>query len=309
MEIFSTLIQQLIIMFIYMFIGYVLFKTDKLTEEGTKDLGTLLIWLIMPALIINNFCVAYSTKKLFQLILSTVLALLALILSMLISKLVYKKSPVDSFSSTFSNAGFMGIPLVTATLGADAVFYVTGFLALMNVLQQTYGVKILRANGATQYKVSLKNLLLHPLIISPLIGLVIFCSGLGGHLPTVIGTSIDGIASMTSPLAMLVLGTYLAQTNLIEPFTSIPLYKQSIVRLLLIPFITVLVFYFLPVDNTIKLAVTISASAPVATTTSIYAHQHEQDYTYAGQTIALSTLLSVITLPCVVLIANLIYSL
>lgn len=309
MEIFFTLLQQLIIMFIYMFIGYVLFKKNKITDQGTKDLGTLLIWLIMPALIINGFCVEFSTEKLFQLIFSTLLALLALALAMFISKLLYHKSPVDSFSSTFSNAGFMGIPLVTATLGADAVFYVTGFLALMNVLQQTYGVKILRTTDNKPHKISWKQLLFHPLIISPIIGLIIFCSGFGGSLPMAVSTSIDGIASMTSPLAMIVLGTYLAQTDLKEPFTSIPLYKQSSVRLLLIPFVTILIFYFLPVDNTIKLAVTISASAPVATTTSIYAHQHEQDYTYAGQTIALSTLLSVITLPVVVLIANLIYSL
>ncbi len=263
-------------------------------------MATLLLWLVIPSVLINSFCVPFSVTKLQQLGQSTLLAVLALLVSMAISKRLFQNRPIDHFAAAFSNAGFMGIPLVRATLGNEAVFYTVGMIAILNVLQWTYGVVVLTGK---KNSVSLRGILLNPIVIGALVGLALFLSGLGGQMPSVIGVTLQGVSSLNAPLAMLVLGVYLAQTNPVQMLASIPLYTISAVRLILIPFITLAIFWLIPCDLTVKMAVLIAAAAPVGANVAVYAQIHNLDYPYACQSVALSTALSILSLPIVLLAA------
>ena len=91
-------------------------------------------------------------------------ALGALLLSMLVSTLVFRrKSAIRRFGAAFSNAGFIGIPLVQMTLGEDAVFYVASFVAILNILQWTYGVFIITGDRS---QISLKKIITNPIAVS-----------------------------------------------------------------------------------------------------------------------------------------------
>lgn len=137
-----------------------------------------------------------------------------------------------------------------------------------------------------------------------LIGLALFFTGLGEHLPAVVSTTLNGLAALNAPLAMLILGGYLAQTQIKDMFTTPRLYWLSAVRLTIIPLITLLVFWPLPIPSEIKLAVFIAASAPVGANVAVYAQLHGLDYSYACQTVSLTTLFSVIVLPLMLMVAN-----
>ena len=141
MEAAGIVFKQIMTMFLYMLAGFLLVKTKKLSEQGSRDLATMLIWLVIPATLINSFCTACSPEKLLALAQSAFLAALALGLAMLIARLIFRRSPIDEFAATYSNAGFIGIPLVTASLGSEAVFYTVGIITLMNILQWTIGVQ------------------------------------------------------------------------------------------------------------------------------------------------------------------------
>ena len=98
----------------------------------------------MPASIIRSFLTEFTTAKLHVLAASFVIALLSLLLSILVSRLVFRTGwEMERFGATFSNAGFIGIPLVQLTLGEEAVFCIAAFVALLNILQWTYGVMII----------------------------------------------------------------------------------------------------------------------------------------------------------------------
>ncbi|WP_304585080.1 AEC family transporter [Acutalibacter muris] len=304
METTSIVFQQTLTMAIYMLVGFALFKGGKITKEGSKSLANLLVWLIIPAVIINSFCVELSLEKLRALGLSALLAAVALAVSAAISHFAFKKSPVDNFAAAFSNCGFMGIPLVRAGFGDEAVFLLVGFVVLLNLLQWTYGAALLKGDKGA---VSLKGVLLNPITVGTAAGVVLFVTGLGSRLPGVLGGAIGGLAALNSPIAMLVLGIYMAQTSLKETVTSPRLYVLSAVRLLLIPAVTLALLTPLPVDLTMKYVILLGASAPVGANVAVYAQLYGKDYSYACRTVVLSTVLSILTLPVLVAAAGILW--
>ena len=125
MEIVSLLFRQNVIMFLYLFIGYVLYKKKVITAQGSGEIGRLLLHVIMPSAIIKSYIKDYSGEMLAGFLVSFGTAFGALLLAMLVSGLVFRnKSTIRQFGAAFSNAGFIGIPLVQMTLGEEAVFYV-----------------------------------------------------------------------------------------------------------------------------------------------------------------------------------------
>ncbi len=304
METTSIVFQQTLTMAIYMLVGFALFKGGKITKEGSKSLANLLVWLIIPAVIINSFCVELSLEKLRALGLSALLAAVALAVSAGISHFAFKKSPVDNFAAAFSNCGFMGIPLVRAGFGDEAVFLLVGFVVLLNLLQWTYGAALLKGDKGA---VSLKGVLLNPITVGTAAGVVLFVTGLGSRLPGVLGGAIGGLAALNSPVAMLVLGIYMAQTSLKETVMSPRLYVLSAVRLLLIPAVTLALLTPLPVDLTMKYVILLGASAPVGANVAVYAQLYGKDYSYACRTVVLSTVLSILTLPVLVAAAGILW--
>lgn len=125
-------------------------------------------------------------------------------------------------------------------------------------------------------------------MLSALAGLLIFLLNLGTAVPSVLSTALGGISGMNTPLAMIVLGTYPGKGKLSSLFTRGGLYCVSAVRLLLIPALSVFVLLFLP----------------VGANTAVYAQLCGRDYAYAGQTVVLSTLFSLLTLPFVVMLGG-----
>ena len=150
-------------------------------------------------------------------------------------------------------------------------------------------------------------MLLNPITVGTAAGVVLFVTGLGSRLPGVLGGAIGGLAALNSPIAMLVLGIYMAQTSLKETVTSPRLYVLSAVRLLLIPAVTLALLTPLPVDLTMKYVILLGASAPVGANVAVYAQLYGKDYSYACRTVVLSTVLSILTLPVLVAAAGILW--
>ena len=129
MNIAIILFNQIIVMFLLMFVGTYLYKKQLVTIEGSKQLGNLLLKIVVPIVILKSFAVEYSDEKQQILIITFILSLFVLLISMIVSHIIYKKDPILNFASSFSNVGFIGIPLVQAVLGDDSVFYITCIVA------------------------------------------------------------------------------------------------------------------------------------------------------------------------------------
>ncbi len=296
----SILVQQVVIMFLLMLIGFILFRTKKLGVQGSKELGNILVYVIMPGVVINAYMTEFSLEKLKGLAFAFVFSILALVLAMIISAVLFKKHPIENFGTAFSNAGFMGIPIVQAVLGSEAVFYVSAFVALLNLLQWTYGVFVITKD---KRQISVKKIVTNPILISMVIGILLFLIPV--EIPYVVSGTVSLVAGMNAPVAMISLGTYLAQTTLRQLVLDKTAWISTFVRLIVIPLMTLLVLTPLPESyQMLKMAILIVAATPVGSNVAIFAHIHNKDYTQAVKSVCLSTLCSLLSIPLIQAVAG-----
>lgn len=293
-------LRQSVIMFLYMAIGGLLFQKGLITKEGSKSLANLLLYAVLPCVVVKSFCVARTPERVSGLLVSFLAALGILLLAMAVSHLLFKKNPIDDFGAAFSNAGFMGFPLVAAVQGSEAIFYAAGFVALLNALQWIYGQSLI--SGDPSYR-SPKAILKNPLVLSLLLGILIFCFEL--PVPTIASDLLAALAALNAPLAMVILGVYLAQTDARTLFNDPHLYVVAAARLVLIPLLTILVLKLLPAEYAaIATTLVIVAAAPIGSNVAVYAQKLGKDYAYAVRGVCLSTLLSAITMPLLMLLVG-----
>ena len=296
MYLFTILLKQLMIMSIFICIGYILFKKKMITVNGSKELSNLLLYIVLPAVIINSYNVKSTPERVEGIIISFIVSLIALILSICVCALVYgKRKKIEHFGVSFSNAGFMGIPIATAIIGNENVFYISAFVALLNILQWTYGVVVMTESKDC---IKLDKLIKNPILIAMVIGLSIFFLQI--PVPEVATKTISSLASLNAPTAMIILGVYLAQTDIKSVFVGKEMYITSFIRLVFIPVFTLLMLYFLPINQNIKLAVIIAASAPIGSNVAVFAQIYNLDYKHAVKTVCLTTILSVISMPFII---------
>lgn len=293
-------LRQIVIMFLYMAIGGLLFQKGLITKEGSKSLANLLLYVVLPCVVVKSFCVACTPERTSGLLVSFLAALGILLLAMAVSHLLFQKNPIDDFGAAFSNAGFMGFPLVAAVQGSEAIFYAAGFVALLNALQWTYGQSLI--SGDPSYR-SPKAILKNPLVLSLLLGILIFCFEI--PVPAIASDLLAALAALNAPLAMVILGVYLAQTDPKTLFNDPHLYVVAAARLVLIPLLTILVLKLLPAQYAaIATTLVIVAAAPIGSNVAVYAQKLGKDYAYAVRGVCLSTLLSAITMPLLMLLVG-----
>lgn len=298
MEEARILLVQLITMFLYVGVGWCLCHAKLVTAQTNSALMNLLLYVILPCVIVQSFLRDATPEKTVYLLLSLLLSALALGLAMLISFLIFRKNPVANFGSSFSNAGFMGIPLITAVLGEGAVFYIAGFVALLNILQWTYGQAIL---GGSKSELKPIGLIKNPLILAFLLGLLLYFLPI--TLPGILTNAIGAIAGCNAPVAMVILGVLLGNISPRKMFLSGTAWAVSGVRLLLIPALTVLLFFAFPfAPGEMKAAILIAAAAPVGSNLAVYVQRQGGDAQSAAGIVCLSTILSILTMPLVMLI-------
>ena len=293
-------LRQSIIMFLYMAIGGLLFQKGLITKEGSKSLANLLLYVVLPCVVVKSFCVARTPERTSGLLVSFLAALGILLLAMAVSHLLFQKNPIDDFGAAFSNAGFMGFPLVAAVQGSEAIFYAAGFVALLNALQWTYGQSLI--SGDPGYR-SPKAILKNPLVLSLLLGILIFCFEI--PVPAIASDLLAALSALNAPLAMVILGVYLAQTDPKTLFNDPHLYVVAAARLVLIPLLTILVLKLLPAEYAaIATTLVIVTAAPIGSNVAVYAQKLGKDYAYAVRGVCLSTLLSAITMPLLMLLVG-----
>jgi len=297
----QILLQQTIIMFALMLLGLLLSRRGMITEQGSRDLSNVLLYAVIPCVILRSYMSEFSTEKLRTMGLSALIAVIAFAASIAVAYLTCgTRHRIENFAVAFGNAGFIGIPLVTAVFGPEAAFYVVSFSTFANLLQWTYGIVIISGKKETM---NLRMVFVNPVFISMVIGIALFV--LQPTLPTVVTGTIGYIADGNTVLAMIILGYYLSKVQLRGLFADVRLYLFSALRLLVVPAVTILVFLPFPfARGEITLITLIAAATPIASSTAIFAQKFDQDYRRAVSYVCLSTILSVATLPLVMLFAE-----
>ncbi len=292
-------LNQVIQLFLILGVGYYARKKNIVNSEVNRGLTSLLLNITFPLLIFNSFNIELDEKLMLNMLICFIFSTLIFGLVAFLSKYFYIKLPhgkriIAASATVFSNCGFIGIPLIYGIFGDIGVIYAAIFNISYNLFMWTYGVMIF--SGQKDLK-SVKKLLTTPGIIAVAFGIVFMLFGL--NLPEPAAMAVKMVGSMTSPLAMIIIGCMLAEVKLSNLFSDFTVYYISLIKLAVVPVITYGVLTAFRVDPVIKNVIVFCEAMPSGTLCGMMAENYNQDYKYASQTVFMTTLLSIITIPIV----------
>lgn len=304
MDVFLTVGAKVLIMLILVATGCTLAKVGKLKDSTTSDLAWILLNVITPCLIANSFAsVESGTVKPISLVLAVVSAFVSLAIPMLLTPLLYRKESVERqkvlrYGTVFSNAAFMGIPLVTAILGSEGIIFASFYIAVFNFLNFTYGYKVMGHDS----KFDKKKLILNPGSIGIIIGLPLYLFNI--ELPNVIMEPIELLSVLNTPIAMMIIGTYIAKMTLKDFINDKAAYLCCFYRLLLVPLILIGILLIIRPEQDLIMTTVIQGSAPTAANCVLLAIMFNRDAKLASKIVAISTILSLVSLPIIMVILD-----
>lgn len=302
MDIF-VIFQTMLKLFFMLVLGFILFKCDIFDEHTNKKISSLIVNCTSPLLIISAIASVDSQNKsiVFLLMGAGILMYLGFIIVGKIVNLILpfpkKDWPVYECMVVFANTGFMGYPVLISVFGQGSVFYASLLHMAFNLFIYTYAIMCLTKKDGERFQFELKQLITPGII---LLFVAIFIYIFDVHLPDVILDTADSIGGLTSPLSMMMIGSSLALYPIKESLTDWRSYLFAIVRLFIIPFITMLVCRILNINAYYANIAIVTNAMPVASMVLMMATQYNANKEIVTRNIIVSTLLSVITIPIVV---------
>lgn len=306
--------------------GFIFAKLKMLPEKAAETISTIVLYCCQSVLVITSF-----QKKAFEpqiglnmvwvMLIATVVHLImfAILKLIFIRKSSEQKIRVVKFASVFSNCGFMGFPFLQSLFSdkpellSEIMIYGAVIIAIFNLLTWTFGVYIMTGD---KKQVSFKKIVLNPVIISLVIGFLLFVvlqkplvdiapqNSFIDKVLTKFMQSMNFFAEMVTPCSMIVIGIRLANVNLKQLFMDKLAYTSAFLKLVVMSFVSMLTVAFLPFDNTVKYAVFFLLSMPSAANTAMFSVKFGGDSDFAAVTVLLSTVLSVLTIPLMFLVMS-----
>ena len=298
----QIVLKQAVIMLILIVVGAGCFKLKLLSKETVNQISGLVLKVVNPVVIL----MAYQREFKPELVQNLGYAFLASAISYVVAFVVAyvcipkkegREIVIERFSSIYSNCGFMGIPLVQAMFQSEGVFYLTAYLTMFNALVWSHGV--MQMSGERSLK-SLGKILRSPAIIAIILGMILFFGRI--MLPNVIAETFEMIGSLNSPLAMIVAGATIIQTNLPEVVKKPRIFYVCLLKLLVIPVLTIFALTVISADTTVEMTVTAATAAPSAAICTMQCLNYKKNASYASEIFAVTTLFSVATMPLMMVI-------
>ena len=302
-----TSFTQVVILFLVAAVGFICHKTGIYTEKASRLTTNLLFYMVAPAIIIRSFYgMDYSRDSIKGLLMALLGGILFHVVGMIFATVLFNKNGQETasifkYACCYGNVGYMALPLAQAILGDEGVFYCSVILVPFNILSFTHGVGIMQKKDEKE-KINIKKLIVNPGVIGVAIGLPIFLLQI--DLPQIIYSPVSYIADLNTPLAMVMFGTYLASADWKTLFSDKRIFGSAIVKLILVPLITIGCLKLFGYGGTLIAACALSASAPTASNTVMFAAKYDRDTAVASKVTAFVSVLSILTMPVMIAIAQ-----
>ena len=284
----QALFEKMVVLFTILFAGFFCGKAGIMDVESNKSLSRLVANLTNPMLVLASVMTDERLLNPAEVLQVTLLAAgcyaFLIASSLLLPRLLHlgprERGPYRFFY-IFSNIGFMGYPLVRAMFGEGAMFHLTIFVLFFQLVCWSYGAQTISGEG--RFRLSWR-ILKTPCVLSALLAYAIYLSGV--HVPRIVADVVKTTGEITSPLAMLILGCALSQCSLRDVFGRPKLYLLALVKLIVVP----LAAFF------------VVLAMPAATNATILTYQNHGDDRLAASGVFLTTLLSVASVPGLMLL-------
>ncbi len=317
----SLLFISVLTLFCYMVPGFILKKTKLVGDEFTKGLSLYVLYIAQGAMLLYGFISEFDPKVFRGVISVFLISFFTHTLLYVLARQMFKKAPhqirkVLQFGGIFSNAGYMGIPIINDVFGSEYTIYATVYVIWFNVYAFSLGRTIFTEDKRF---ISLKKVFINPAVVPIMIGLVIYLTGFGGWVsqtitndgfgPSLVKTCYEVITvakQTVAPTSMMVIGAKLADIKFGGILKDRYVYSFVFVRMLFFPaiiWVGLRVLYALGIIDMTVMSVTLILSAtPAAAMTTMFAELYNGDAAYGGKLVAITTILTIVTMPVVSLL-------
>ena len=299
MHISILLMEQIIQLFLMIFMGFLIVKAKLLNSEDSKVLSIIVLYLIIPCVIINAFQVDYTSQTVKGLLIalagSVMTQVILLIVVSILGKVLHLNE-VEVASIYYSNSGNLIVPIVTFILGKEWVLYGCVFMSVQLVFIWTHCKKIISRESSYDWR----KIVLNINMISIAIGIVLFLTRI--HLPEDINSTLSAVGSM------IVTGMLFAGMDFKQIFASRRVYFVTFLRLIIVPTIALVLIKFSHLaslssnGSKIMLIVFLAIITPSASTVTQMCQVYGNDSQYASAINVVTTLLAIITMPLMVML-------
>jgi len=300
--------EQVFILYVIVAVGFIADRLQLFSEKTARATTNLLFYIVTPSVIIRSFLSMEFTRDSAVGLLTVLLCnILTFAVAILISTPFYrnkekKNNPVYNFASIYGNMGYMGLPLAQAILGYEGTFYGSAGIIAFNFYSFTHGIWLMSKTTGEKQKIRPRQLLVNPGIISFAVGLPLFL--LSVSFPKIIMQPIEYIASLNTPLAMLILGTYISNANIKTVFKQKEHYMIILLKLIVLPLTMISIFRFvIGIKRVLLIACSIVASTPSANNTVMFAAKYGKDTGAASKAVAFVSFASIFTIPFMIALA------
>lgn len=310
METVLLTLHQVVLMLALLAIGAICARLGWFSETVAQGLSKFLLWFVTPALLIDAYSRPFEAQMSVYLLLAGVLGALFHLMSALLAQVLVRKGDRDQravarMSVVYSNCGFMAFPLISSVLGDTGLFYGSAFVGVFNLSLWTHGQYLLRGREG----LSPRRALCNAGVLGTLTGLLLYLSQL--PLPSIVADTISSLASLNTPLAMLVIGSFLAHCRLHTLLRQDVIYP-ALLRMLVCPLCLLGLLYLIRVPHwcaagaQLGLVTMLCASCPSAASSVLMTASLGMDSGYGSRIILLTSLLSVAVIPALSLATTLV---
>ena len=304
MELTLITIEKIVEMFLILFAGVIASRVDIIDHQTNKRLSGLLLQVICPAMLFMSYQIEFRQERFLGLVLTAALGVASMAAAIVVIQFLVPdkgraNAEIERLSAIYSNCGFIGIPLINGILGSEGVFYITAYITVFNLIIWSHGLALM--TGSADIKTVVRQFI-QPATIAIGLGMVCFLARI--QVPSIVAEPMKMVGDMNTPLAMLVAGCNLAESNLLSALKRPRTYWISFLKLLAEPLLALLILAFVPVNLMVKLAVLVASACPTCAMGTMFALQYNRDSNYASELFAITTLLSLFTIPLVVFLGN-----
>lgn len=321
------ILQQMLVLFGMMLVGYFCYKIDWIDDHTYGKLSKIVVNILNPLLVIDGVLGKNTGDNLNKLGINFGMMIIYFIFLIIISIPVVKilrpeKKNIELYRlmMIFSNVGFMGIPVISALYGSGVIIYIVFYMLGYNFLLYTYGIILAkrsakrnlqsseRANvengknvdeNTLSFKENIKSIM-NPGVIAGILAIVLFMLNMQVAAP--IASFIKYLSQCVVPLSMILIGASMAQNELKTIFNEMKMYWFLLIRLAIIPIAVALLVRQLPIDSQILGVFILMLAMPVGSIVVLVAMEQGADSTCCTKGSVVSTLLSIITIPIVAML-------
>ncbi|PKL06355.1 MAG: AEC family transporter [Spirochaetae bacterium HGW-Spirochaetae-9] len=299
-----AVLSRIFSIFILIVIGYAARKTKVLDPSLTRGLSGFILNVAIPFTIIAGFDRNIPSSVLPDLGRVALWAVGIHGFLIAFSSFAYRKFPendrkVLSYITVFSNCGFMGFPVAESVFGKIGVMYASIYVIVFQIFIWTYGVSLFAGSSS---KSQMRAAILNTGNASVLIGLALWL--LPFKMPQAIDSTIVTMASLTTPLSMVVVGATLADVPIAGLLKGKSLWIGTVIRIILIPLLIYGLMRLGGIDSFPARIAAFLTAMPAAAQSVIFAERYDSNVGLASKLVFITTILSAFTIPVFAVLLN-----